>query len=82
MRKWLGRTPSSVADLLWLAGMANVLGLVVLLACGSIVTFGVAGREESLGQAFLCLVYAGLAALLGRWWWGHFRQGMEQRFER
>jgi hypothetical protein len=56
-------------------------GVVVLLACGSIVTFGMAGRDESLGLAFLCLVYAALAVLLGRWWWRNLRLWMEHRSE-
>lgn len=43
--------------------------------------FGVAGRDESLGLAFLCLVYAALAVLLGRWWLRNLRLWMEHRSE-
>jgi hypothetical protein len=83
MRRWLrGNASLGVADLLWLAGLAIMAGAAVFLACGSIVTFGVAGRDESLGHAFLCLVYAALAVLLGRWCWMNFRRWMEHRSER
>lgn len=83
MRKWLrGNAALGVADILWLAGLAIMAGGAVLLACGSIVTFGVAGRDESLGYAFLSLVYAALAVLLGRWCWMNFRRWIEHRSER
>jgi hypothetical protein len=74
--------PPWVGDGLWLAGIVVMAGVLVLLACSAIVSFGTAGRDESMGDALACLVSAALAILLGRWLWGQFNVWKQSRSRR
>lgn len=74
MRWWTEEAPSGFADWLWHVGMAVMAGVEVFLACGVIVSFGVAGRDESFPYALWTLVLAGLAYLFGRWWMARWQE--------
>lgn len=62
---------------LWSLGMLFGAYIFVLFAAASLSSFGHAIDETSPASTFIGVVWAGLAFLVARWWWGEARRWRE-----